>query len=233
MGYTLSKGFALRCQSITIRLEGVKDPSASTKKKQRTSKGDSWGIKNAGKPSKKDKFAGAKLLFDTVVGDSASSNSHQARNFSGRMPALICDFLVPLLAAGLMEVWGHVGYDVGAINTFVDVPLSLQVVVKEGFLDLTTPGSAAHKQYGATLGEKANDCLLWLQEGETALKALRQQRQKDGEALKAKVQAAVKAPTGADTKITISGGRPVKSEAATVEGEEDWGRRRCTPICRP
>ena len=118
------------------------------------------------------------MLFDTVVGDISSSNSHQARNFAGRLPALICDFLVPLLAAELIEVCGHVGYDIGAINTFVDVPLSLQVIVKGGFLDLTTPGSATHKQYNATLTEKANDCLLWLQEGEGALKAVRQQQKR-------------------------------------------------------
>jgi hypothetical protein len=201
MGYTLSRGFALRCQSFNITLEGVVGPStgASKNKRQKTasnsaasnSSSSGWGNRNAGKPQKKDKHAGSKLLFKTFVEGGAaeserSAHDRKAVDFTGRMPSIICDFLVPLTNASLIHLEGHVTWDVGSINTFVDVPLSVHIYSSADFFDLSTVGSPAHKRHG-DLVEKANDLLLWLQEGEDALKLVKQQRDRDRDTLKARL----------------------------------------------
>jgi hypothetical protein len=58
-------------------------------------------------------------------------------NFRGRIPNLICTFLVPLLHAEVIVIRGHVTYDKGPVSLMTDVPITLAIFVGDLFLELT------------------------------------------------------------------------------------------------
>ena len=104
----------------------------------------------------KDRFSGGKLMFRTVsnkektskiVHDSTrpisefieklNKSKKPEKNINGRLPNILCDFLVPLLREKLIEIIGHISYDIGEVGIFVDVPINLHIIVSSKFLNLT------------------------------------------------------------------------------------------------
>ena len=104
----------------------------------------------------KDRFSGGKLMFRTVsyrektskiIHDSTrpisefieklNKSKKPEKNINGRLPNILCDFLVPLLREKLIEIIGHISYDIGEVGIFVDVPINLHIIVSSKFLNLT------------------------------------------------------------------------------------------------
>ncbi len=169
LAYSLSAGFAQRSQCLELIIEdgGYQKTTKSASKASKSS---------TPAAPKKEKYAGAKLIVEARIKDRSDVGA-----FRSRLPNIICDFLVPLLQAGLILCRGHVAYDIGNIKLMQDVPVSLQIFIAESFLDLTEPGSLTYRNC-AHLTEAANDLLLWLHEGESAVAAVRKQRQVDADA---------------------------------------------------
>jgi hypothetical protein len=166
LGYTLNAGIALRSHSLQFKFEG----ELLNKAKK-------------GKQSHKQKFSAANLLFEC---DGIS----KSQALTGRLSNLVCSFLVPLLQSHLIEVQGHIAYDIGPLGTFQDLPLSLQIIVRSEFFQLRRHGeqdsteSSDAETINSVSGsgsssvvrsdhlhciQAANDLLLWLAEGEAAL----------------------------------------------------------------
>lgn len=186
-GHATTEGNARRCQHILLSLgksaqellqQSMKGASSGKKK----GRGASTGLKH-------DKHSAGRLLFSTYIPSPSDRGDMSMKNgdFRGRLPKLLCDIFVPLLTANLVEVKGHILYDIGHRNVFSDyeVPLSLFIIIDDRFLELTQENSAINRKYG-TLVESANDLLLWLQEGEGALATLKAQQAKEKESLKIK-----------------------------------------------
>jgi hypothetical protein len=187
LGYTLNAGIALRNHYLQFKFEGelLDKQKKTTKVKQQ-----------------KQKFSAANLLFE-------SGGIAKAQALTGRLSNLLCSFLVPLLQSNLIELQGHIAYDIGPLGTFQDVPLSLQIIVRSEFFELrrhgdqdltpnsNNPESASHPSSAVTSEylkcvEAANELLLWLAEGETALIASRSadkdQKDKETEDLSSQVE---------------------------------------------
>ena len=176
--YTLSSGYAERCQSLTLILED--------KGYQKAARGGSGGgtgttaKSSAGTGTlKRDKHAGAKLILEARKESDVGTSD--TGSFRSRLPNTLCDFILPLMQADLLMVSGHVAYDVGSVTLMQDVPVSLQIFVSVRLLDLTEPGTLENKN-SSHLIEAANDLLLWLHEGEAAVAAVRKQRTADADA---------------------------------------------------
>ena len=77
-------------------------------------------------------------MFRTIIDNKDVKEENKLlRNISGRLPNLLCDFFLPLINANLIEIRGHIAYDIGAVGIFVDVPISLHILVSKQFLMLT------------------------------------------------------------------------------------------------
>ena len=144
-GYTLCSGYILRNQIVSLELGGKNNLSENKEilsnnendmKKKKLNVFNNLqknGIKN------KDRFSAGKLLFRTVIDneDVQDGNNKLLKNISGRLSNFVCDFFLPLIKANLIELKGHIAYDIGAVGTFVDVPISLHILVSKKFLMLT------------------------------------------------------------------------------------------------
>lgn len=84
------------------------------------------GVSTAGKQK-----AASELLFSC---DSGGDNSNGG-SLQGRLPQWCCRFLVPLLKCGFIRLKASIAYDVGVVNTFDMVPVSLYVVATNDFLN--------------------------------------------------------------------------------------------------
>jgi len=194
--YTLSSGYAQRSQGLELLIEDGGYQKAPRGGARAAPKGAAAAAAAA---AKRDKYAGAKLIVEA-----STSSSHQgaagqdAGAFRSRLPNTVCDFLVPLLQARLIAVRGHVAYDLGAITLMQDVPVSLQVFISEMFLDLTEAGTLANRTLSHLI-DAANDLLLWLHEGESAVVAVRKQRQADADLRDKQKEVAVASVMSANT----------------------------------
>lgn len=153
LAYTLSSGYLLRDQGVTLELGGQQNRKESQNsnsdinskefsRNQKESKKSSSAAayynnlqKNGNKG--KDRFSGGKLMFSTCYSEPCETRNKMQKNVNGRLPNFVCDFVVPLMTAGLIYVEGHVAFDVGCVGVFVDVCLSLHVMVSERFLSFT------------------------------------------------------------------------------------------------
>ena len=211
--YTLNSGYLLRSHICEFEVQ-IK-PSAPNSSKGSTTT-SMKGTSSSTKPSKpignsttyfntqkklhsKDKFSGGKLIFKTKLyhphaqQHTSASDRLKAKDIQGRLPNIICDFLVPLLNHGLIDIIGHVLYDIGSISTFTDVPISLSVLAYPAFFEYSSALTAQMELIGSdtavthsavthgavTLGlssemidmkEHINCLLIWLQ-GEGAIAA--------------------------------------------------------------
>ena len=123
LGYALGKGTAYRSYSIKIDIEPQKDPKSTSNNLTKTNSFNTDKSKlnfktNFSFQKKKDKFA--ELLFHLepkFYADSTYSietiRNAVGKSCSGRLPGLLCDFLVPLLKEKFIHVCGHVAYDIG------------------------------------------------------------------------------------------------------------------------
>ena len=171
--YTLNSGYLLRSHICEFEVQ-IK-PSAPTSSKSTTTNTNTSNttksIKTT-KPSKpisnsttyfntqkklhsKDKFSGGKLIFKTKLyhphaqQHTSASDRLKAKDIQGRLPNIICDFLVPLLNHGLINIIGHVLYDIGSISTFTDVPISLSVLAYPAFFEYSSALTAQMELIGS------------------------------------------------------------------------------------
>lgn len=177
LAYTLSSGYLLRNQGVRLDLGGQ-----HTKKGTGTGSGSHKGtfsdtsFEKPGKTiaelkkaataavyfnslqknvnSRRDRFSGGKLMFSTYFNDSLGEISKLQKNVNGRLPNILCDFLVPLMTAGLIEIQGHIAYDIGSAGVFVDVPLSLHIMISPDFLSLSDENSEYSISAAAALSSK-------------------------------------------------------------------------------
>ena len=169
--YTLSSGYLLRSQGVRLDLGGQHNkkntgshlgmpsdssfdkPGKTTAQLKKTANAAVYfnGLqKNVN--TRKDRFSGGKIMFSTYFNESLGEITKQQKNVNGRLPNLLCDFLVPLMTSGLIDVQGHVAYDVGGIGVFVDVPLSLHVMISPDFLSLSDENSLYNLSAAAAVG---------------------------------------------------------------------------------
>jgi SNF2 family DNA or RNA helicase len=223
-GYALSRGYLVRDQCLIFTLDGhnaqaltiqrqynkaqiesegalYKEMSGLSSDSASSSTSKGWRGANSylaksTKSYQKDKFSGGKLLFDTKHFSDSSSNT-SVKDVRGRLPNALCDVLLPLLHAKIVDITGHVAYDIGPIETFQDIPISVQIYVTSEFFCLADDPYARSEAstssfyqnssgemsytYGALI-EAANDLLIWLTEGDSALHSSRQIRQADNAA---------------------------------------------------
>ena len=68
-------------------------------------------------------------------------------SIQGRLPKQHCEFIVPLLKFEYIQLGGYVGYDIGTIQTFDQVPITLYIFATIDFLNLnlTLDTSTAYK----------------------------------------------------------------------------------------
>jgi len=197
---------------------------------------------------KRDKYAGVRLQFETFSENNSNSKTTPPSTIlRGRLPSIICDCLIPLLAANLIQIKGHVTFDVGAVNFFVDLPLSLHVHVSERFLDVTSPhfnasssssdagslssflttsSSSTSSINNAVLIEAANGLLLWLQEGEKALAVSREKDKKISSSLFAPVSATTKtAGSNSSSSSSSSSGGSIGVGGGGEQDEDEEEQR--------
>lgn len=198
--YSLSRGYVLRNHYLQFTLDGTNKSSfvrlseeqTAIKAKSANKKSNINGYLNkAGKSYSIEKFSGGKLLFDTKFCKDPGNMNASSASVRGRLPNFLCDILLPLLKAKVVDITGHILYDIGALGTFEDIPISLHIHVSKSFFSLTEDildgGRGLSSQYvlkdnnkeysyGALI-EAANDLLIWLTEGEAAIYTSRQQRQ--------------------------------------------------------
>ena len=177
----------------------MKGTSSSTKPSKPISNSTTY-FNTQKKLHSKDKFSGGKLIFKTKLyhphaqQHTSASDRLKAKDIQGRLPNIICDFLVPLLNHSLIDIIGHVLYDIGSISTFTDVHVSLSVLAHPTFFEYSsvltaqmeligsdsavTHGAVTHGAvtHGLTsemidMKEHINSLLIWLQEGEWAIAA--------------------------------------------------------------
>ena len=174
LAYTLSSGYLLRSQGVRLDLGGQHNkknngshlgmlsdssfdrPGKTAAQLKKTANAAVYfnGLqKNVN--TRKDRFSGGKIMFSTFFNDSLGEINKQQKNVNGRLPNILCDFLVPLMAAGLIDIQGHVAYDVGSIGVFVDVPLSLHVMISHDFLSLSDENSLYNLSAAAAVGAGA------------------------------------------------------------------------------
>lgn len=177
MAYTLSSGYLTRNQSICFKLEGSRGATKPVSKVTTLMKSTPAYFQR-GKSYSKDKFSGGKLFFETFYdGPMDSSSREKHSNIRGRLPNILCDVLLPLLRAKVVDLRGHVAYDLGSTSTFHDVPISLHILVNEAFFRLSNGFDESDTSYGIiALIEAANDLLIWLTDGDAALVTSRQSR---------------------------------------------------------
>ena len=106
----------------------------------------------------KDRFSGGKMMFSTFFMEPSGAENKMQKNVNGRLPNFLCDFLVPLMSAGLIDVKGHVAFDVGCVGVFVDVCLSLHVMVSERFLSFSeeSPVSTGNNSNSASTSSSSS-----------------------------------------------------------------------------
>ena len=174
LAYTLSSGYLLRSQGVRLDLGGQHNkkntgshlgmlsdslfdkPGKTAAQLKKTANAAVYfnGLqKNVN--TRKDRFSGGKIMFSTFFNESLGAISKQQKNVNGRLPNILCDFLVPLMTAGLIDIQGHVAYDVGSIGVFVDVPLSLHVMISPDFLSLSDENSLYNLSAAAAVGAGA------------------------------------------------------------------------------
>lgn len=172
--YTLSSGYLLRSQGVRLDLGGQHNkknngshlgmlsdslfdkPGKTAAQLKKTANAAVYfnGLqKNVN--TRKDRFSGGKIMFSTFFNESLGEISKVQKNVNGRLPNILCDFLVPLMTAGLIVIQGHVAYDVGSIGVFVDVPLSLHVMISPDFLSLSDENSLYNISAAAAVGAGA------------------------------------------------------------------------------
>jgi hypothetical protein len=174
LAYTLSSGYLLRNQGVSLELGGQQNKkdlqnqyqnqyqnnnsditiieSGKTRTQKQLKKSSNATVyynslqKNGNKG--KDRFSGGKLMFSTFFLEPAGIENKMQKNVNGRLPNFLCDFLVPLISAGFIDVKGHVAFDVGCVGVFVDVCLSLHVMVSERFLSFSEETSVTNGNNG-------------------------------------------------------------------------------------
>ena len=182
LAYTLSSGYLLRNQSVRLDLGGQhtkKGTGTGTGTGFGPQKGGTYSDTSFEKPgktiaqlkkaataavyfnslqknvnSRRDRFSGGKLMFSTYFNESLGEINKLQKNVNGRLPNILCDFLVPLMTAGLIDIQGHIAYDIGSAGVFVDVPLSLHVMISPDFLSLSDENSEYNISAAAALGSK-------------------------------------------------------------------------------
>jgi hypothetical protein len=224
--YNLSSAYLLRVQQLRFMLEGhgAGGKGKGGKGSQSSSSSSSGGGSNASggffaQRATKEKFSGGKLLFETYY-DKVSQIASQLpmTNTRGRLPNILCDFIVPLLQEDLIELKGHVLFDIGKLGTFQDLPLSVHVYATPKLVQLCAPrtktadssvggvdaqssaatlmnqfgyGHAAmSKEAMATLAEHINSLLVWLADGEEAIRQsmLSREAEKQSQSIKAQIE---------------------------------------------
>jgi hypothetical protein len=204
-GYSLSQGYLMRHHYLIFALDGPSKASTMRAGNKNTSSvqtnkpnikksinGPNGYLNKTNKSYSKDKFSGGKLYFNTEYYNMSNSKvpNKLIKNIRGRLPNSLCDVLLPLLRAELVDITGHISYDIGPVNTFEDVPISLHIHVSEYFFVLANESlsdissdscyiernNEREYQYGALI-EAANDLLIWLSEGESAVHTSRLHRQ--------------------------------------------------------
>eukprot|EP01034_Spumella_vulgaris_P026131 gene26131-32664_t len=256
-GYSISSGYIVRTQSLRFTIEN--DTSALSAKENKKASANSNNLvksntisggssSSASSSSRKpfpigsgsrDKFSAGKLFFDTYHDPSAGALTAQQKNVRGRLSNGLCDFLVPLLRARLVELRGHIAYDYGQVGTFQDIPVSLHIYAAPQLMDMTGSGGGAASGHvdhegesGKRLGgsgkalprelhEAANDLLIWLAEGETAVALLKQQRDKERAA---KLSANALVPTNNKSDSAIHGALASRGSSASLTDEDSADR---------
>jgi hypothetical protein len=99
-GYTLASGYILRTQNLnfTLAKENGKEKGKGSNEVLTVKETAAVSKINNINHMKKKSFSGGKIMFNTVRAKAAND---QARDVHGRLPNTICDFLVPLLRAGI------------------------------------------------------------------------------------------------------------------------------------
>ena len=180
LAYTLSSGYLLRNQGVRLDLGGQHTQKGTwTGTGFGPQKGGTFSDTSFEKPgktiaqlkkaataavyfnslqknvnSRRDRFSGGKLMFSTYFNESLGEINKLQKNVNGRLPNILCDFLVPLMTAGLIDIQGHIAYDIGSAGVFVDVPLSLHVMISSDFLSLSDENSEYNVSAAAALGSK-------------------------------------------------------------------------------
>lgn len=114
--YTLIPGHVLRSKGVNLEFENSKTKHEKDKKILTANEQSSNLFyenahdKNGMKKKKKEKFSGSQIMFHTFDSyDNNKGNNKKEDNVYGRLPNIVCDFLVPLLKAELIVVKGHIG----------------------------------------------------------------------------------------------------------------------------
>ena len=176
LAYTLSSGYLLRNQGVNLELGGQQNKkdlqnnhsditiieSGKTKTQKQSKKLSNATVyynalqKNGNRG--KDRFSGGKMMFSTFFMEPSAIENKMQKNVNGRLPNFLCDFLVPLMSAGLIDVKGHVAFDVGCVGVFVDVCLSLHVMVSERFLSFSeeSPVSTGNNSNSASISSSSS-----------------------------------------------------------------------------
>ena len=144
-GYTLCSGYILRNQIVSLELGGKNNLSekkeilSNNENDMKKKKLNVFNNLQKNAIKNKDRFSAGKLMFRTVIDnkDVQDGNNKLLKNISGRLSNFLCDFFLPLINANLIVLKGHIAYDIGAVGTFVDVPISLHILVSKKFLMLT------------------------------------------------------------------------------------------------
>ena len=190
VAYSLKSGYLLRscCLRFDLQVKAIDKPTIA---------------------SKKDKFSGAKLIFETYHMPTVGYDEYvsKVRNIQGRISNVLADFIVPLLEANLIQLRGHISYDMGSLNTFQDIPVSLHIYARKEFFELASDAKQSKEvlfdyeqdlprsnfwtsnidlaSSNFSLKERRNMLLMWLAEGESGLALMKEDLVDKSEASKA------------------------------------------------
>lgn len=166
LAHTLCSGYLLRTQSVLIELGNQN--TAQNNKSNKSNKSNSAStsaasvyynnLKNNNGNAKKDNFSGRNLMFSTYIERGQESQNKSLKNVNGRLPNILCDFLVPLIAANLISLKGHVAYDMGCVGVFVNVTLSIHILVSSEFFNLGDESYVGHNALNGNIrGKREKD----------------------------------------------------------------------------
>ena len=107
------------------------------------------------------------------------------KTVQGRLPKELCEFLVPLMESNLILLRGHIGYDIGEIDTLHNIPLSVHVYISLeifNFCQIIENKEISIMKTDTSdsiLREHINSLFIWLKEGECEILNIIEQKKFD------------------------------------------------------
>lgn len=151
--YSLSSGYLVRCQNIKISLEESSRTSFA---------------------NKSNKFSGGKIMVETYVDNKFNESCSNARNIRCRLPNKLCHIMLPLLRLKLIDVRGHIWFDVGQISTFTDFYAMIYIFIRRDLLEHLNSKESSYlvDHFGDNIVEQVNAFFTWVYYGDMGLELL-------------------------------------------------------------